>query len=207
MGLFTGLAIGAAAVGVGLQVKGMSDAKKAADAQSRAQADITASEREQEAVRQKAVRLDARRRQLETVRNIQRARAQALTTANAQGARLGSSLQAGYSQIGGAGRTESLGILQNRDLGREMYMANQDLSTGRLAYAQAGTRLITAQGYSSLGGSLVGAAGTFGNVMNSAYSMATTRTAQMGGLSSLGGGSYIFGPNSGSSAGYMGRIY
>lgn len=153
-----------AAAGIGMSIYGSVQQSKAAKQQAAAQQQMIAAEREAERVRQQQMELDARRKSMEVLRNQQRARSLALVAANNQGARLGSGLQGGYGQIAGQTGVNLLGIQQNLALGRDMFAANEDLSAAKMAYAQAGSSMATARGWSSIGGTLVGSAGTIGNI-------------------------------------------
>lgn len=96
---------------------------------------ITAYERQVEGQRQQAMELDARRRSLEVLRNQQRARAVALTNANAQGAARGSGLQGGYGQIAGQSGVNLLGISQNLQIGQNIFGLNNQITDQKQAYA------------------------------------------------------------------------
>lgn len=81
--------------------------------------------------RLQAMEIDARRSQTEIIRNQQRARALAVTTATAQGASRGSGLQGGYGQISGQTTYNALGVQQQLDLGRNMFNLNSQLAGQR----------------------------------------------------------------------------
>jgi hypothetical protein len=72
--------------------------------------------------------VDARRQQLEIIRNQQRGRALGLTTATAQGAQRGSGLQGGYGQISGQTGVNLLGVQQNLQAGRNIFDANSNIT-------------------------------------------------------------------------------
>lgn len=153
-----------AVAGVGLQVYGTAKSTSAAKAQSQYQQQIAADQQRQEALRQKQMELDARRRQLEQVRNMQKARALALSNANAQGAQFGSGLPGGFGQISGEGNTQLLGVNQSLLLGRENFGLSADISSARYGYAGASGQYATGQGLSSLGGGLISALGPISNL-------------------------------------------
>src|SRR5688572_12694711 len=92
---------------------------------------IADQEARQEELRRKAMELDARRRQLEIVRNQQRARAASLSAATAQSASHGSGLAGGYGQISGDAGTNLLGVQQNLGIGRDMFSSNMAISQQR----------------------------------------------------------------------------
>jgi hypothetical protein len=89
---------------------------------------IVGEQREIEATKRQAMEVDARRQQLEIVRNQQRARALGLTTATAQGASKGSGLQGGYGQISGQTGVNLLGVQQNLQAGRDIFDSNASIS-------------------------------------------------------------------------------
>lgn len=84
----------------------------------------------------KAMEIDARRQQLEVIRNHQRSRAVALATGIAQGGQgaLGSSaIQGAYGQASGQTGVNLLGIQQNLQIGRDIYGLNQTISGNQIA--------------------------------------------------------------------------
>lgn len=140
---------------------------------TKAQKDIAASnkviaeqEAKAEAVRQKAMELDARRRTTEMLRQEQRARAMALATSTAQGAGTQSSgLQGGYGQISGQTGVNMLGVQQNLGFGRELFGINQGISQQRMFQADYQSQAAFGRGLSSLGSSLLGVAPQFSALM------------------------------------------
>lgn len=96
---------------------------------------ITAFETQVEGQRKQAMELDARRKQLEVIRNQQRYRAVALTNATAQGARQGSGLQGGYGQISGQSGFNLLGIQQNLQIGQNIFGLNSQITGQKQQYA------------------------------------------------------------------------
>ncbi len=162
----TGNPVGAALsiAGVGLSIFGGMEKTEAAQRQASIQQQMTGIEMRQDAVRRKAMELSARRQQMEVLRNAQRARSLALNNATSQGAQYGSGLQGGFGQIAGATQWNLTGIRENLNFGEQMFDLNAQLSQQKIAMAQAGGQAATAQGMSSLGTSLVGAAGPAKNL-------------------------------------------
>lgn len=150
---------GAALAGVGAyqQYQG---AKSSAEYQK----DMTAKELQAEAVRQRAMELDARRKQMEIVRNQNKARAMALATANNQGGQLGSGLQGGYGGISGQSLTNLQGINQNLEFGQQLFGINSAISQDKINMAGANTQMALGSGLSSLGGTMINSASTIGNL-------------------------------------------
>jgi hypothetical protein len=110
---------------------------------------IVGEQREIEATKRQAMEVDARRQQLEIIRNQQRGRALGLTTATSQGAGKGSGLQGGYGQISGQTGVNLLGVQQNLQAGRDIFDSNSSISdfnsqmadlTYNYAVQQAGTQ-------------------------------------------------------------------
>lgn len=97
------------------------------------------------------MKLNARRAQMEVLRNNQRARALALNTSTGQGAQFGSGLQGGYGQIAGMAGTNLLGINQNLTIGKTISTYNQDITNQQLALSKYQSQASTAGGISSLG--------------------------------------------------------
>lgn len=153
-----------AGAGLGFQAVGMFNSVSAASQQSEAQMRSIALQQKVEAQRQKAMELDARRKQMELLRNAQKARALALTNATSQGAGQGSGLQGGYGQISGDAGNTLGGINQNLDIGRSIFGLNSQISQENLNLAKAGQQAALGQGLSSFGGSLINSAGTFGKL-------------------------------------------
>lgn len=177
-------AVGLAAVGTGVSMYGAHQQSKAAKQQAAAQQAQIEQERRAEAARMKAMELDARRRQLEMIRQQQRARSMALATTTAQGAAGGSGLMGAYGSFSGQTGVNQLGTLQNLYTGREMFDINGRISDARIAYAQAGSNMATAGGISAFGS---GIASLGGSLMTATpYIGALTG----GGMSSVAGGYY-----------------
>ena len=129
-------------------IAGVSLSAYSAISGSQSQRRMAEDQQRQEALRQQAMELDNRRRQLEVLRQQQRARATALSNATAQGAASGSGLQGGYGQIAGETNTNLLGLNQSLMLGRENFAIDQDITSARSSYA-------TSSGLGSLGGTLI----------------------------------------------------
>lgn len=107
------------------------ESRRVAGESSRINQGIVDTQFAQEGLRKQAMELDAKRQQTEIIRNQQRARALALTTATAQGAQRGTGLQGGYAQISGQSNVNALGIDQQLSLGRNMFNLNAQLAGQR----------------------------------------------------------------------------
>lgn len=157
---------GAVVGGVGMQAYGASQSSKAAKQQAQAAAAVAAQEKIQNELRLKNMQLEASRRQRETIRTNQRARSMSLATATAQGAAgPGSSgLQGAYGQTSGATNNSLLGIEQSLELAQLTAQSNDLISAQRVNQANASSLAATGAGWSSLGGSVVSAAGSMGRL-------------------------------------------
>ena len=192
------LAIAGGIAGIGLGIAGMSEqnqgnsiqlqaAKQKADAEKQ----IANLEIQQDAVRQKAMEISARRQSMETLRNQQRARAMALTNASSQGAQFGSGLAGGYGQISGQSGVNLLGVSQALGAGQQMFGLNNQINQQKMGIADASTlaaqgasQIATGQGLSKLGSSL---SGSFGPIKNlSSNFLGAGNPAAGGGDSSYG---------------------
>ena len=88
------------------------------------------------AQRMQAMEIDARRKQMDNLRQAQRARALGTIAASAQGALFSTGLQGGRGQISGQANVNQLGITQNLEIGRNIFTQNAAISRGRLAQGE-----------------------------------------------------------------------
>lgn len=160
------LLIGAVALSAVGTVMNVAASQKAASAN----AQIAAGQQQANNISLQALQVDAQRRQLETIRRAQVARAQSTAVATSQNAQLGSGLQGAQAQISGESNYNVLGINQNLDFGKEMGAVNQQISQARISLAGAEGMSGWGTGFSSLGNSLFNSygaatrlAGGFGN--------------------------------------------
>lgn len=115
----------------------------------RANQNIAADQQQINAQNLNQMKLNARRSQMEVLRNVQSARSLALAGATNQGAQQGSGLQGGYGQISGAGGNNLLGINQNLKIGETIATYNQDITNQQLALSKYQGSASTASGISS----------------------------------------------------------
>ncbi len=151
--MFPGMASG----GLGLEGAGLAGQAVGAYMGYQAQQGISQANqniaKDQQAINQQnlmQMKLNARRAQMEVLRNNQRARSMALSSSTGQGAQFGSGLQGGYGQIGGMAGTNLLGINQNLKIGETISTYNQDITNQQLALSKYGGQAATAQGIGSL---------------------------------------------------------
>jgi hypothetical protein len=133
----TAVAIGTAAVGTGLQVRGQMISGKAS--------------RAAEASRKQQMNLEADRSRRQTIREAIVARSTALANATQQGAQESSGLEGGIAQVTGQMNQNILAVNQNQQIGNRIFDANMEYSRG--------------QSLSNLGGSLQGLSGQITNNM------------------------------------------
>lgn len=145
----------AAIAGVALSAAGAATSFAGAGKAASAQKAMSGVQIQQENVRERAMEFDARRRTLEVLRNQQRARALALTTATAQGASMGSGLMGGYGQIAGQAGENITGIQGQLGFGREMFALNRQMAGIQNQYASASSMMSMGSGMSSLGGAIL----------------------------------------------------
>ncbi len=153
-----------AVAAVGATAAGSYNQYSAAKKTSKANQAIADQEAQQEAIRKRAAELDAKRRQLEIVRNQQRARSLALSSATNQGAAAGSGLQGGYGQIAGDTGTNLLGVTQNLGLSSQIFDSNAAISQQRRNIAGYSAQAAFGQGLSSLGGAVLNNLGTINSL-------------------------------------------
>lgn len=153
-----------ALIGMGSQVIGSILGVAGAAQHQQAQQQIVRLQQQQEIQRMQAMELDARRRQLEVIRNAQRAQSLSLAVATSQGAQFGSGLGGAQGQISGASGSNLLGISNNLEIGRNMFDINTQISAQKINMSDADTLSATGQGVNQFGGSLLNAAGTIKNL-------------------------------------------
>ncbi len=117
-----------------------------------------------EGQRRQAMMLKDRRDQLENLRNVQRARATALTNATSEGAQSGSGLQGGFAQVMGQGSWNSVGMSLNLGIGENIFDLNSQITDQKLLQSQAQQQMSLGQGISSFGSSLMGASPGIGRL-------------------------------------------
>lgn len=183
----TGLLIGAAVAGIGLQTASFLGGQGAQEDYNEAQQKAMQEQQQQEALKQEAMRIDAARKQTENLRQTQRARSLAVAAAANQGALGGSGLQGGFAQALAQGNWNALGIQQNLASGELMFQSNQRLSQDKMDMADAQSEMSFWSGLGSLGGSLMSSSGTMGNVGKNLF----------GGFGSSGGTGGMVGPTDG----------
>lgn len=150
-----------------MSLMGAMKSSTAANSYYKNQGDIATQELNINNEKRKAMEIDARRRSLEVVRNNQKARSLAETSATSQGAQQGSGLQGAYGGISGQSNTNELGITQNLEIGRNIFGFDSQISADRIQDASYQSQMNEGNAMSSLGGSLMGSAGKIGQMAQS----------------------------------------
>jgi cell division protein FtsL len=184
------ITLGISAVGLGMKLYGGFSAADDQKAIAESEKKIAGLEQNVNAQKQQAMELSARRQQMEIFRNTQRARAQGLQAAVSQGAQYGSGMPGGQAATLNQGLFNALGVTQNLEFGRNIFGIDSQISSEKMKISDEKSQLAEDQGWSNLGSSLMGSAGTFGNVAGAAK----------GGFQSLNLGSMFMG--GGSPSGY-----
>jgi hypothetical protein len=149
------ISIGLQAVGLGLQIFGGMETAKISKQQAQQSMAIAADEQkinEQKKIQQQ---MEMRRSQMQTLRNVQRQRAQGTAAAVNQGASTGSGLQGALAQNTDEGYFNLQGMNQANEISGNIFGINQDISSHKMELARLGGQAASAQGLASLGGSLI----------------------------------------------------
>lgn len=163
--------LGIQAVGLGLKLFGGSEA--ASDASQVANLSSNNANLEGQVVqqRQQAMVLSARRQNLEIFRRTQQAQAQGLASATGQGAQFGSGYQGGQADTMSQGMFNAQGVNQNLQIGQNIFGIEGKESSNNAQIAQLKGQQATAEGMSSLGGSLLTSGATIGNIFGAGKGM------------------------------------
>jgi len=145
-----------AGVGLGFSAFGGYESYQGAKAEATASKNIAGLEIQQDAVRRQAMELSAQRQEMQNLRQSQRARSMALSTATNQGGQYGSALGGAYGQISGGSGVNQLGITQALQSGEQMFALNAQIDQQKMAIADAKTQQAEGAGISSFGKSLSG---------------------------------------------------
>lgn len=164
-GNYAGAAI--SAVGLGMSLFGMNEQAQNAQAQAKVSMHIAEQEQGINNEKRKAMELNARRQQMEIFRNTQRARAQAVQAATTQGASLGSGLQGGLAEVANQGLFNVFGVNSALSTGEQISAYNGLISNDKIKMAELGGEAASAQGLTSLGGSIMKAGPTLGTLSGS----------------------------------------
>lgn len=152
------------AIGLGMKLFGSSGASSAAREVADASQQIAGLETQENAQRKQQMILTSQRQQIQNVRNSQMARSMALTSATAQGAQFGSGLGGGIGGISGQTSTNYLANSQNLQIGENIFGLDDKINAQKQRIAQAQGNMASSQGLSSMGGDIMGFAGSFSRI-------------------------------------------
>lgn len=158
------LTIGMQVVGAGMSIYGAFAGAGVAKQEAAVSSDIAGQEQSINAQKLQQMQLQAGRINLQNFRNVQQARAQGLTAATSQGAQFGSGLQGGQAQATDQGLYNSLGVNQDLQIGNTIAGYNDKISSDKMQLASLGGEAATDQAWMSAGNSVMGMAGTAGNL-------------------------------------------
>lgn len=147
------------AVGLGLQAYGMSQSMAGASAYNQAAVAEIGAEEKVQGLHEQFMELDSRRKQLENLRNTQKARAMAVAAGASQGASFSSGVAGGEAQVMGHGAFGASGLAQSLMIGRGIYQQDLNIDKQRIAMSNANLQMQYGSGMSSLGQSIMGGAG------------------------------------------------
>lgn len=166
----TGNYIGAAvsAVGFGMSLFGGMSQADVAKQQAEVSGDIAKQEQGINAQKQQAMELAGRRQNMEIYRKMQQDQALALNSATNQGAQFGSGIQGGLAQVTDQSLFNAVGVNSALQTGRAIAGYNDAISNDKIKLASLGGQAATDAGYASLGGSLLKAGPTIGNLSGNA---------------------------------------
>lgn len=158
-----------AGVGLATSLAGSLMASTAASSYYKGEQNIGQLELQVNDQRKLAMEVDARRRQLEVVRNNQKARALSQTSATSQGAQMGTGLQGSYGGISGQSNTNLLGVNQNLEIGRNIFGIDTKISEQRIANSGFQSQMNQGQGEASIGNTLMSSSGKAGSILQSLF--------------------------------------
>ena|SRR6266404_4298317 len=149
------LTLGLGIVGLGMSIFGGAKQSEVSHQQAQVSQDEAHQEQGINDAKQQAMELHGRRQQLEIIRNNQRARAMAENASVNQGAQFGSGLQGGLAQINDQSLFNLTGVNTALETGRTIAGYNQNITNDKIKMAGLGADAATAQGWTSLGGSVM----------------------------------------------------
>lgn len=168
------ITLGIGALGLGMQAFGGFGAAGAAKAAAATSQQEVIQEQNLNNVKQQQMMLSANRQQMETFRNVQRARAQGLNASVQGGSNLGSGLQGGQAQATDQGLYNNLGVKQNVQFGNQIYGIDNTITGLKGQIAQDQSTQATDQAWASFGSSLTKSAGTISNIFGAGTKFATS---------------------------------
>jgi len=158
------LSLALGAVGLGMQIFGGISSAENAQQQAAVSQDIAKQEQSINTIKQQAMVVQARRTNLESIRNAQVASANATAAATSQNAQYGSGLKGGLAQITDQSLFNMQGVNQAVQTGTQIAGINNNISSDKEQLASLGGTAATDQAITSLGGTLLKIGPTEGNL-------------------------------------------
>ena len=158
------LSLALGAVGLGMQIFGGISSAENAQQQAAVSQDIAKQEQSINTIKQQAMVVQARRTNLESIRNAQVASANATAAATSQNAQYGSGLKGGLAQITDQSLFNMQGVNQAVQTGTQIAGINNNISSDKEQLASLGGTATTDQAITSLGGTLLKIGPTVGNL-------------------------------------------
>lgn len=163
------LTLGIGAIGLGMQLYGKFAGSDSAEEYAQLEKKQAGLEMGINQQKKQQMELSGRRQLLENFRNAQRLRAQGVNSAVNQGAQFGTGMQGGLYQNTSQGHYNALGIDQNLEIGRSIFGLNDQISGVKMQMADVKTDMNNAQGWSSLGGSILQSSSTIAALGKSGF--------------------------------------
>ena len=162
------LTAGISLAGVGLSLFGSMQQAKIAKEEAMVSKEVAQADMDVNQQKYTMEQLNTQRMQLENIRNAQRARSVAQTTAVSQGAQFGTALPGAYGQISGQEGTNFLRTSENQQIGTAVFGLDQFADTLKMRMADLGGKMADAQGLTAIGGAVSKSAGPLGNLFGGA---------------------------------------
>lgn len=163
------LSTGVGVVGLGISLFGGNEQAQLAKQSANISKQEFGVETQQNDVRRQAMEMQGRRSQIETLRVAQRARAMSVQAGTNQGANKGSGMIAGAQHTTAEGDWGLQGIQGQLSFGRQMFGLDDQLNSLKSQQADVQSKMYTAQGFTSLGNSIMKAGPMVGPVLGQGW--------------------------------------
>lgn len=151
-------------IGLGIKLFSGFSAMGSAQQAYNIQSNISGLENQVNDQREQQMQLSARRQDLEIYRKTQQLKAQSLSGATAGNAQFSSGAKGGQDEVTSEGAFNAFGVNSNLAIGENIFSLNKQISGQKLALSGVQTSMATDQGIGAIGTSLMGGAGTIGNI-------------------------------------------
>lgn len=165
------ISLGIMAVGLGMSVFGGIGSSGASAKAAEISKDEAMHEQQINSIKQQQMDVEARRTNLQTIRNNQQARAMATEAATNQGAQFGSGLQGGLAQIQDQTLYNMQGVNYAQAFGKQIFAQNNAISADKMQMAGVQSDQAQYAGISSIGGAIMKAGPLIGGLSKGFGSM------------------------------------